>query len=102
ESGDIARISRGSRRTADIRSKPRRSLRRPLLDTKTGHLVGDVGFDRLGCRDVGVAARGVAGLELRHAAAIERFGILRILRDRGAEVCFRPIECAELELNTTT
>src|ERR1700726_2566717 len=55
----------------------------------------DVQFDRLGGGDVGVAAR-VVFFQLRHAAPIERAGILRLVAQRGVVVGDGAVELSGL------
>src|SRR5262245_7130707 len=77
------------------RVRPRRIDR----DAIAGGYNRNVGLDRLGGGDIGVAAGGVAFLQFRHAASVERVRVLGVLGDRGVVVGDGGVEGAELELN---
>lgn len=111
-----ARNVRGKSRRAQQRAYPERpaasgpAYRYSLVGQRSPgcslHAIADedlrnVGLDRLRGCDVGLAARFVAALELRHAAAIERVGILRALGDGRAIIRNRTVERPALQLHET-
>jgi hypothetical protein len=68
--------------------------RRIDRDAIAGGYNRNVGLDRLGGGDIGVAAGGVAFLQFRHAATVERGGIGRIEPDRLGVVGDGAVEVA--------
>ena len=64
-----------------------------------GKFLGDVGLDRLGCREVGATAVAVAFAGLGKAASVERAGKLLIELQRRVIVLDRIVDLAELEID---